>query len=55
MTRCTSERNSGGGLIRVAIGVAIGLSGLLSEATYADESGVSFWLLGHFSSFAATP
>jgi len=29
--------------------------GFLSDAAYADEDGISFWLPGHFSSLAATP
>lgn len=31
------------------------LIGCLSEAAYADEGGVSYWLPGRFSSLAATP
>jgi hypothetical protein len=37
------------------IGVALLMFGSLSEATHADESGVSYWLPGRFSSLAATP
>jgi hypothetical protein len=37
------------------IGLALLLSGSLSEAAYADESGISYWLPGRFSSLAATP
>jgi hypothetical protein len=55
MTCCVSERNSGGRFIRVTIGVALATFGFLSDAAYADEGGVSFWLPGHFSSLAATP
>ena len=55
MTRCISERNSGGRLICSAIGVAMAAFGLLSDAAYADEGGVSYWLPGRFSSLAATP
>ncbi|HTE96458.1 MAG TPA: phenol degradation protein meta, partial [Bradyrhizobium sp.] len=29
--------------------------GSLSQAAYADEGGVSYWLPGRFSSLAATP
>jgi hypothetical protein len=29
--------------------------GFLSDAAYADEGGVSFWLPGHFSCLAAIP
>ena len=31
------------------------MSGRLSQAAYADEGGVSYWLPGRFSSLAATP
>jgi hypothetical protein len=55
MTRALSERKSGGRLIRLAVGVALATFGFLSDAAYADEDGVSFWLPGHFSSLAATP
>jgi hypothetical protein len=55
MTRCISERKSGGRLIRLAIGVAMAMFGFLSDAAYADEGGVSYWLPGRFSSLAATP
>jgi hypothetical protein len=37
------------------ISVALLMFGSISEAAYADEGGVSFWLPGHFSSLAATP
>src|SRR5438105_2431261 len=55
MTRCISERKSGGRLIRLPIGVAMAMFGFLSDAEYADEGGVSYWLPGRFSSLAATP
>ncbi len=55
MTRCRSERKSGGRLIGPAISVAMATLGFLSDAAHADEDGVSFWLPGHFSSLAATP
>ena len=37
------------------IGVALLLFGSTSGAAYADESGISYWLPGRFSSLAATP
>src|SRR6266550_2338301 len=55
MTRCISEPKFGGRLIGPAIGVAMATFGFLSDAAYADEDGISFWLPGHFSSLAATP
>ncbi len=55
MTRCISERKSGHRLIHPAIGVATAMFGFLSDAAYADEGGVSYWLPGRFSSLAATP
>src|SRR6266705_3456428 len=55
MTRCISEPKSGGRLIGSAIGVATAMFGFLSDAAYADEDGVSYWLPGRFSSLAATP
>jgi len=55
MARCISKRKSGCRIIRTAIGVAIATVGLLSEAAYADEGGVSFWVPGFFGSLAAAP
>src|ERR1700730_5729184 len=60
MTRDTSERKSGRRLILsgvglAGIGAAMALSGGLIEAAHADESGISYWLPGRFSSLAATP
>src|SRR6266498_3031975 len=55
MARCISERKSGGRLIRPAVGAVIAMLGFVSDAAYADESGVSYWLPGRFSSLAATP
>jgi hypothetical protein len=55
MTRCISERKSGGRPICSAITLAMATFGLLSDAAYADEGGVSYWLPGRFSSLAATP
>jgi hypothetical protein len=37
------------------IGVVLLMFGSMSEAAYADESGVSYWLPGRFSSLAAVP
>jgi hypothetical protein len=55
MTRCIFERKSGCRLIRSVVGVVVAMFGLLSDAAYADESGISYWLPGRFSSLAATP
>jgi hypothetical protein len=55
MTRCISKRKSGRWLIDPAVGVAMAMFGCFSDAAYADESGVSYWLPGRFSSLAATP
>jgi len=55
MTRCMPERESGRRLIGPTIGAILAMSAALSDATYADESGVSYWLPGRFSSLAATP
>jgi len=52
MARCFSEPKSAGRLIRIIIGVAVAMSGLLSDAAHADEDGVSSWLP---ASLAATP
>jgi hypothetical protein len=53
--RCPSEPKSHRQLLRATIGLAIALTGLLSDAAYADEDGVSYWLPGRFSSLAAVP
>jgi hypothetical protein len=37
------------------IGMALLMFGSMSDAAYADESGISYWLPGRFSSLAATP
>jgi hypothetical protein len=50
-----SQRNSGHWRTRRVIGVVLLMFGSMSEAVYADESGVSYWLPGRFSSLAATP
>ncbi len=53
MTRGISERKSARWLLRANIGaIAIGF---MSAPTRADESGVSYWLPGRFSSLAAVP
>jgi hypothetical protein len=39
----------------LGIGVALMIFGSMSGATYADESGISFWLPGQFGSLAAAP
>jgi hypothetical protein len=41
--------------IRAGLAVAIGLAALLPGPVRADESGISFWLPGQFSSLAAAP
>src|SRR5437868_6953987 len=53
MTRRISERNSGRWLTHVSL--ALLMFGSISEAAYADETGVSYWLPGRFGSLAATP
>src|SRR5712671_8209853 len=55
MTRCRLKRRFGGRLIHSAIGIAAAMFGFLSDTAYADESGISYWLPGRFSSLAATP
>ncbi|MET3906686.1 hypothetical protein ABID59_001017 [Bradyrhizobium sp. S3.3.6] len=42
-------------LTHSGLSAAMVLLGWMSEAAYADESGVSYWLPGRFSSLAATP
>jgi hypothetical protein len=53
--RGISDRRFRPWLIQSAIGASMLLSGSLTEAAYADESGVSFWLSGQFGSLAAAP
>ncbi len=55
MTRCISEPKSPCRLIRATIGLAVALAGFVSDAAYADEDGISYWLPGRFSSLAAVP
>src|SRR6266478_7220780 len=55
MTRDISERKSVRWLMHSSISAAIALLGCLTETAHADESGISYWLPGRFSSLAATP
>lgn len=55
MTRHLSEPNFHCRLFRATIGLAVTLAVFLSDAAYADEDGVSYWLPGRFSSLAAVP
>src|SRR6266705_1077001 len=55
MTRNRSERKSGRWLMYAGISVAAMMFGFFSEVAHADESGISYWLPGRFSSLAATP
>lgn len=54
MTRGMPERKSGRRLMYPAICAIMAMSAAF-DAAYADESGVSYWLPGRFSSLAATP
>ena len=55
MARNISHRNSNAWRTCRRVGVALLMLGSISEAAYADEGGVSYWLPGRFSSLAATP
>src|ERR1700738_5522971 len=55
MTHRISERSPCRWLTHVGLTLALLMFGSLPEAAYADESGVSYWLPGRFSSLAATP
>src|ERR1700712_4943558 len=55
MTRAISEQRSGHRLMHAGVAVAAMIFGSLSGTAHADESGVSYWLPGRFSSLAATP
>jgi hypothetical protein len=55
MTRAISEQRPGHRLMHASFCVAVLIFGSLSGAAHADESGVSYWLPGRFSSLAATP
>jgi hypothetical protein len=55
MMRGISDRRYRLWLIQPGLGAAMLLFGSLTEAAYADESGVSFWLPGQFGSLAAAP
>lgn len=51
----TSNRASRRSLVLLGLGAAMALLGCVSDAAYADEDGVSYWLPGRFSSLAAVP
>jgi hypothetical protein len=55
MARSISQGNSSRRRRWCGIGVALLIFGSMSEAVYADESGVSFWLPGQFSSQRGKP
>jgi hypothetical protein len=55
MSRKIPAQRPGRRLTYAGIGAALAMLGSLSAPAYADESGVSFWLPGQFSSLAATP
>jgi hypothetical protein len=55
MVRNNSQGNSNRRRRCGGIGSALLMFGSMSGAAYADESGVSFWLPGQFSSLAAAP
>ncbi len=55
MTHNIPQRNSNRSRTCRGIGVALLIFGSMSGAAYADETGVSYWLPGRFSSLAATP
>ena len=55
MAHNVPRRNSNRRRTGLSIGAALLLFGSMSEVAYADESGVSYWLPGRFSSLAATP
>ena len=55
MMRATSRQTCQLWLILLSFGAAMAPLGCVSDAAYADESGVSYWLPGRFSSLAAAP
>jgi hypothetical protein len=55
MTHRISELSPCRWLAHFALSLALLMFGSLPEAAYADETGVSYWLPGRFSSLAATP
>jgi hypothetical protein len=55
MTKRITARKSGSRLFHATINLAIATAGCLSDAAYADESGVSYWLPGRFSSPCPQP
>lgn len=55
MTRKISEQKLSRRILLGGLGLAVTMIGSASVPAYADESGVSYWLPGRFSSLAATP
>jgi hypothetical protein len=55
MARKIPQPNSNRRRTSCSIGVALLMFGPMSGAAHADESGISYWLPGRFSSLAATP
>jgi hypothetical protein len=55
MAHNVAERHSNRRRACRGIGVALLIFGSFSEAAYADESGISFWLPGLYGSLSATP
>src|SRR3954465_12819441 len=55
MEYALSNRRSGLRLLQSGLAVATVLVGLSIGKAQADETGVSFWLPGHFGSLAAVP
>ena len=55
MTHDRSKRSFGRWLTHGSISIGVLTFGFLSQAAYADEGGVSYWLPGQFGSLAATP
>jgi hypothetical protein len=55
MQHALSDRKSGLRLVQSGLAVTIVLIGFSIGKAQADETGISFWLPGHFSSLAATP
>ena len=55
MRRRIFERNRGRWRTHCRVSVALLMLGSMSEAVYADETGISYWLPGRFGSLAAVP
>jgi hypothetical protein len=55
MMRNLSARKTDPWRVRCGIGLALVMLGALPDLARADESGISFWLPGQFSSLAAAP